>query len=265
MAESGAETASAANDEGEVLLQWTLAMSSGNAAWVGIERTTLDPGAVWALSENGRFGEGPWLYLVEAGALDVTADGSLSVTRQGSDTPDLPTLGTRVTMHAGDRGVAPRGTAVRWRNAGRERVSVLDTWTSAVGAKTVPGVEHTALIDLWPIKSPMGPLLVTVGRLTLHASDRLAPAAIPGLQGFRVLSGSLLVMSAGNAFSRPSTFPLAAGSGVIDRIGHAGIPPSWTVTSADADPVSLLVLTITSANPLQTAVPWRGALSPPAK
>ena len=235
-----------------ILLQGTFDTLPDRAAWVGTERTTLQPGATWDLNVTGSASKGPRLFLVEAGALEVTADGPLQVTRAGSTTPVAASPGVEITLHEGDRGVAPSGTIVQWRNTGDAPTTVLDAWIDTLGIPTLPpGVSQVGLVSRWPIESLAAPVLLTVQQLTIGPGTHLAPATIPGLQGLYVESGTLHVQDSDEGGTPPGDFTMPAGATrVFGGPGYHEVPPSWTVSSADADFVTLIVLTLAPANEL---------------
>lgn len=242
---------------GRILLQSTFDTLPDQAAWAGVERTTLQPGATWDLNKTGKPSNGPRLFLIEAGALAVTADGPLQVEHAGSATPVAASPGVELTLHEGDRGVAPSGTAVHWRNTGNGPTQVLDAWIDTLGIPTPPDrVSQEELVSRWPIDSLTSPVLLTVQEIDVAPGDHLIPASIPGLQGFAVESGTLHVHDSGDGGTPPGDFTVPVGaSRVFGGPGYSEVPRSWTVSSADANPVTLIILTMPPASPLEEGTP----------
>ena len=241
-----------------ILMQATLMEIAPNAGWEGLERATLPPRAVRPLGEKSNEGEGPIVFRVESGELTVEADAPFTVTRSGERTPIRIPPETPVVLEADDQGFTAYGVASRWRNDGTVPVVVLDAMITNYGAfpdfagPDAERVDLVSLIEQPMITAPTTPLALTVQQQTLAAGDRLVPSQIPGLVGFYVDSGTLRVVNRGEAGADSGSFDIEAGSGrSFGPSGYKTPPESWTLESADGEPATLLLMTVTAANPLQ--------------
>jgi sugar lactone lactonase YvrE len=244
-------------NSGTVLPQGTFDALPDQAAWLGTERTVLEPGAAWDLNTGPPDAStGPAMYLVESGALTINADGPSTVTRSGTNTPTAVAPGTDVVLHPGDRGMIPLDAASHWPNDGNVPASMIDTRITRIGVESVPsGGSHEVLIDARPNGTLTPPLLVTVQRREFNPGDTLKPATVPGLQGLYVESGSLQVSDAGELGTPAGAFVISAGQErTFGVTSYHEVPSGWTLRSADSTPVTLLFLTMTEGNP-QEATP----------
>jgi mannose-6-phosphate isomerase-like protein (cupin superfamily) len=241
-----------------ILLQGTFDEVPSDASWAGLERATLQPGAIRPLGKHENEGEGPMLYRVESGELTITADGPVTVTRAGEKTSTTIPPGTDVVLRADDQGFTPSGVTSRWHNEGRTPVVVLDAAVTTYGAGPGSGgqdpndVDLVELIEQWPINAPATPVTMAVHQQTLAPRDRIVPSHYRGLAGFYVEGGPIHVIDDDRSGSQPQTFDVPAGNGrVFGGSGYTSVPTSWTLENAGGDPVSLFFLTITDANPLE--------------
>ena len=165
------------------------------ARWSGIMRTTLAPGAVWTLGQQGYEDVGPQLYRVETGSLTVQAESPISIVRAGATQPQAVSSNTAVVLHVGDQGFTATGVLSQWRNEGLEPVSVLFVEIAVVGYDThtiLPvGVTRTPLIEQRTMTEPNDPMIVTVRQVTLPSRATLPLDAVPGLQLLYIVSGQL--------------------------------------------------------------------------
>jgi len=144
---------------------------------------------------------------------------------------------------------------VRWRNPGDVPTQVLDAWIDTLGIPTVPpGVSQEDLVSRWPIESLAAPVLLTVQQLNIAPGNLLAPATIPGLQGFAVESGTLHIHDSGEEGTPPGDFTMPAGaSRVFGGPGYREVPRSWNLSSADANRVTMIMLTVAPVSSLEEA------------
>ena len=242
-----------------ILLQGTFTEIPRDASWAGLERATLQPGATRALGKHENEGEGPMIYRVESGKLVINADGPITITRAGETTSTTIPPRTDVVLGVDDEGFTPSGVTSLWRNEGSIPAVVLDAAITTFGAGPNSGglVDSHGLnliefVEQWPITAPATPVTVTAHRLTLAPGDRIVPSQYRGLAGFYVVGGPLRVIDDPGSGSRPQTFDVPDGNGrVFGGSGYKSVPTTWTLENAGGDPISLLMLTITSANPLE--------------
>jgi hypothetical protein len=239
-----------------VLLQGTFDVIPPTAVWIDVERTVLDPGATWSRGENQNNGEGPELYRVESGALTIETDGPITVTRSGSQTPTRVDAGTDVVLNVGDMGFTPSGVTSRWRNGGATSTSIMHAGISTSELGTFPrGVHREQLIiDKWATNPLAAPAVMTVRNLTIDAGASLSPQQVSGLQGLYVETGSLEVLvSGGQGTSVASLILPERSTRTVGGRGHKIFPANWTLRNAGDAPVTLLIITVTPANPLAAA------------
>ncbi len=239
-----------------VLLQGTFDVIPPAAVWIDVERTVLDPGAIWSRGENQNNGEGPELYRVESGALTIETDGSIKVTRSGSQTPTRVDAGTDVVLNVGDMGFTPSGVTSRWRNSGATSTSIMHAGISTSELGTFPRGAHREqlTIDQWATNPLAAPAIMTVRHLTLEAGASLSPQQVAGLQGLYVETGSLEVLvSVGMGTSGASIVLPERATRTVGGRGYKLIPANWTLRNASDAPVTLLIMIVSPANPFAAA------------
>ena len=239
-----------------VLLQGTFDVIPPAAVWIDVERTVLDPGAMWPRGGSQNNGEGPELYRVESGALTIETDGPIEVTRSGSQSTTQVDAGTEVVLNVGDMGFTPSGITSHWRNNGATSTSILHAGISTSELGTFPrGVHREQLIDQWVTSPPIAPTVMTVRYLTLDAGASFSPEQVTGLQGLYVETGSLEVLVGdGQGAPRGNLVLPERASRTVGGRGYKAIPANWILRNAGDEPVTLLISTVTPTNPL-SAVP----------
>jgi hypothetical protein len=180
----------------EALRQGMFAAIPAQAAWAGIQRTTLDPGAEWALGTRDDSGEGPMLYRVEAGELTIDAAAMITLTRAGGHHPSAIEPGEAVLLQAGDQGFTPSGVPSRWRNAGRVPTVALTAAITTLGrcGPLPPGVHQRDIGAEGLLKAPTPPVQIAVRRVTLPPSVELPVDTVPGLALVAIEAGQLAVI-----------------------------------------------------------------------
>jgi hypothetical protein len=240
-------TATPGPNEGAIVLQVTIASLPPLTSWAGIERTTLDPGASWTRGRKQDLGEGPTAYVVESGALTIQADGPTTLTRAGTAAPTPVAAGTDVTLQTGDRGFAPAGVISVWRNTGADPVRVLDaamtTPSTSLGwaSSSQNGVNAGSLVEEAQFTKPHTPIALILSRVTLQPGETLAADAFPGLEMLWVESGTMVAVDTTSSGTAP---PFAFDKG-SKRQGS--FRPGRIFRSADNQPVTMLVMTLTPA------------------
>lgn len=239
-------------NESQMVVQATIDALPPLTSWAGIERTTLDPGASWTRGRSQELGEGPIMYVVESGTLTIRADGPTTMTRAGSNAPATVDPGTEVTLQPGDRGYAPTGVISLWRNNGADPAIILDaaitTPSTSLGwsSSSQNGVNSGSLVEEAQFTAPQTPITMTLSRVTLEPGETLAADALPNIEMLWVASGT---MTATDTTSSGTAPPFAFDKGsTLQR----SFPPGRIFRSADDQPVTLLVMTIT---PAETATP----------
>jgi hypothetical protein len=242
-----------------------------SSLWAGVEQTTLAPGASIEQGTPSSSGVGPAVYRVEAGTAVGHADGPLEVTRAGSDAAQSIAANTEVALAIGDVAFAPSGVASTWRNDGPDPATIMDAGVTAFGVDSVirngievpgwsqgPVLAFAASIDSVPNHVPAAPIVFTVRRLGLAPGARLPFAPTSGLEFVGVETGILTLVAADHA-NPEGTKTLDAGDwiGVNDASDDyfTGSPyPPRELRNDGSAPVTLLVMTVKPANPLE-AVP----------
>jgi quercetin dioxygenase-like cupin family protein len=163
------------------------------SGWVGVERTTLGPGAVMKQGTPSTSGVGPMLYRVEVGSVTGQADGPVTVTGAGVSVVQVAP-GTDIVLDTGDVAFVPAGVVSQWRNEGTSPATVLDAGIATPGIDAPGWAEGTvlsyqALIDDWPVKPPSPRGEFTVRRLTLAPGASLPNRPEVGLKLVGVESG----------------------------------------------------------------------------
>ena len=222
-----------------VLMRGTVDALPATATWISIDRVILPPDAEWALDAND--GEGPLLYWVESGQLTITADGPIRVTRTDADQGQPVSARTDVVLEPGDQGFTPSGVTSRWRNDGTSPAMIIDARISTLQESHPAGVTRYALVYDHSFSPPSSPFLFTVRRLTLSPKAELPVDQVPGLRLLFIESGQLQAREP----QRPEGFRVVNGAGAARTF-----PPGRVFLAGDAEPVTLLLLTITASNPL---------------
>ena len=233
-------------DESTIVLQSVIESIPPLASWVGIERTVLDPGTEITLGRSRDRGKGPLILHVESGDLTLRADAPLQVTRAGTASASEIPPETDVTLSAGDQGFAPSGTVTRWRNDGTTPVTVLNTGITSYTygwADEPDGVSYDEIVAEYVFVPPDLPFELTVRRVTLQPGDTLSVDAMPELEMLSVEAGNLLAVDAATATRSARSVAFDAGT-----VENGNFRPGRVFQSADDAPVTLLVLTVTSAD-----------------
>jgi hypothetical protein len=235
-----------------VLLHGTFEAIPPGAAWEGIERTTLAPGAEWPLGKSQNDGEGPWLYRVESGELTITADGPITITRAGAAQSTTIAPGTDVVILAGDQGFTPSGVTSRWRNDGQIPAVVMDAGITTVGSEMRPGgVVHLELVERITDKAPKAPVQVEVRRLILSAKAALSIDSLPGSELAYVESGQVVVVDPASAATTAN--PLDTTSNTVSLPTPSApyalqeLRPGRVLQVRGSDSATILLMTIREA------------------
>jgi hypothetical protein len=221
-----------------------------SASWVGLESATLDPGAEFSLGPQGNYGDGAFLALVESGAIELTADGAITVIAAGEDAaaaaaavPNGP-----VVLGPGDRVFVPTGVHATWRSTGTEPATwIAGSLAKAVSMENIPeSLEARAyayrLSEPWPEL----PVVATLHRLTLEPGATVPVSEFPGLSVLGVDAGSLGVpLVSTNAATPTRTRSFDAGEGLL--IEQWSIAPDGSFSNAGPDPVVVYILTVEPA------------------
>lgn len=185
-------------------------------------------------------------FLVESGTLTVVPDEPIAVTRAGATTPVAVPGSTAVTLLPGDNGFTQSGVTSRWRNDGTAPVRVMEaTFASRDLDPPAEGGLVYQVIDEWPYQNPDHPLLVSVIAITLHPEGALSAETIPGLAMLKVESGRLAAIDVDGLGNPLPPILLGQGTRFLNSF-----PPGRTFRSGNDEPVRLLLVTITDANPL---------------
>jgi hypothetical protein len=243
----------------EMLLAGVFASIPPDLSWVGIERVTLAPGAVREVGKTENEGVGPWLFRVESGALSVDADGPMAVWRAGAPKAGVVGPGTTTILHPGDRGSTAAGVGSVWRAAAGQPTTLLEVAITARTDMAEPaGVADTILVgncSSHPLAIPNLPVAIGLRRVTLAAGASLPAARISGLIAFAVDGGALTIDDPGVApGSTPGSFTIRRGDGrTFGGFGYRDVPAGWVFRDAATEPTSMLLLTLTPADPLMIA------------
>ena len=244
------EPAARSTVEDTVIMHGTFQSVPPDADWMGIERTTLAPGARWDLGLSKNDGEGPWLYRVEAGELTIRADGPITVTRAGETQATTIPSGSDVVLRTGDQGLTPSGITSQWRNEGSVPTKVIDFGVTTFGLGFLPeGVSHVAIIDRSTSALP-APVTVAVHRVVVPARSVLASDNLPAVAMIHVETGEPLFGDGSETMSSAMLQPQGTPAGWRPLItGNTlwNIPPQWALRSAKDAATTLLILTLTDA------------------
>lgn len=211
----------------------------------GVDRWVLQPGAEVLMGSRDLFGEGPSAYLIESGALTVQPNEPIAVTPMGAATPIAVAQDYQIELQAGDRGFAPSGVTSLWRNNGTEPVRILELLIGYWDARpSVAGVLRYTVIDEG-IARPDGPLEMAIFQLTLQPGADLSADAVSGLEMLKVEAGRLVAVDI-DSEGNPAP-PIIEGWATQE---FKSFPPGRVFRSGNDEPVSLLLVTITDANPL---------------
>lgn len=216
--------------------------------FTGIVRLTLAPGQSLASGPDSIYGDGLYLFVVEAGSVSLTADGPAELTTGGNDTAAPMENGVESILVAGDRGVLWPGTAATWRNAGPQPAVVLH---AAIGeAVGWFDIEEDQLTRSLSFPWPTLPATFALHRLVFEPGASLPVADLPGLMMLGVDSGSLDV-------------PLQAGPDAPIQIRSFGVDdpfladawklaPGESFRNSGTEPVVVYVLLGESTGPPAT-------------
>jgi hypothetical protein len=243
--ESPVEELAPSADESTIVLQSVIESIPPAASWIGIERTVLDPGTEITLGRSRDRGKGPLIFHVESGELTLRADSGIQVTPAGTASAvDIPPE-TDVTLSAGAQGFAPSGAVTRWRNDGTTPVTVLNAGITSYSygwEGPADGVSYDEIVAEYSFVPPELPFELTVRRLTLQPSATLPVDAVPELEMLWVEAGHLLAVDAATPTRTARSVPFDFGTAE-----NGNFRPGRVFRSADGAPVTLLVLTVTSA------------------
>ena len=241
-------------DEDRVLAQARIDAIPALASWIGVGRTVLDPGVAFTRGRGDVRGDGPLLLRVESGALTLTADGSMTVTRANETGPREIPPGTDVTLLADDQALTPAGVSTRWRNGGTTPTSILQAGIMTTGLDwqaTVAGRSYQELLGEYESLPFHAPVEMTLRLVTLSHDASLAVDAVPGLEMLAVASGNLVAIDATAQGTAAAPFAFDKGTAT-----QGNFRPGRVFRSAAGEPVTLLLLTIT---PPDGATPPSGA------
>jgi len=219
-----------------VLVQGTVSDIPAERRLARIGRTLLPAGADWTFDENDS--AGPRLYRVESGALTVTADGPITVTRGEASQANAVPAGMDVVLESGDQGFTPAGVHARWRNDGTAPASILDVRiTSSTG---VPPADVTLfkIADDAAFVPPSSSFVVTLQRMVLPPAAALRVDDVPGLRLLSIESGDVRALDS----QHPDGFRVVNGTDATRTF-----PPGRTLEATGAEPATLLLLTVTPA------------------
>jgi hypothetical protein len=161
-----------------------------NLTYTGIARFTLEPGESMDSGPASYYGDGVYLFEVEAGVLSLASNGPTELLVGGSKQGTRVSEGANATLQTGDRGVIWPGVATTWRNDGQVPTVVL---IAGAGEATNTASEFD-LIDL--VKSstmrwPEPPVMFTFRRLTFEPGASLPIKDLPGLMMIAVATGEI--------------------------------------------------------------------------
>jgi hypothetical protein len=212
---------------------------------IGVLRWVLQPGAEVLAGSRGAFGEGPSAYLIESGTLTVSPAGSIAVEQAGANALVPVTQGAQIALQAGDRGFAPSGVTSLWRNDGTEPVRVLESFIGYWDAPpSVAGVlRYTVVED--DFAGSDSPVEITVFQATLQPGADLPADAVTGMQMLKVESGRLVAVDVDGDGNLLPPVELGQATHFLNSF-----PPGRVFRSGNDEPVSLLLVTVTDANPL---------------
>jgi hypothetical protein len=233
-------------DEESILLHDTIDAIPDVAYWIGIGRTVLEPGVEFTRGKGEVRGDGPLLLRVESGALTLTANGPMTVTRADATSPSEIPTGADVTLQPGDQGFTPAGVSTHWRNDGTTPVSVLQAGIMTSGLDwqaSLTGRTYEELLGEYGSVPFHAPVVMTVSRVTLSGGETLAVDATPGLEMLTVETGNLVAIDA--AGSGKTITPFAFDKGTASQ---GNFRPGRVFRGADGTPVTLLLMTITPAD-----------------
>ena len=158
--------------------------------FTGISRFTLEPDESMDSGPDSYYGDGVYLFEVEAGTLSLESSGQIELLTGASDQRTPMPDGANATFQAGDRGVLWPGAAATWRNDGQEPTVVL---IAAAGETTESALEidQVDLVKSFSIGWPEPPVTFAFRRLTFEPDASLPVAEIPGLMLLAVASGEI--------------------------------------------------------------------------
>ena len=221
--------------------------------FTGINRFTLAPGATLTSGPDSGYGDGLYLFVVEAGSVSLTADGPAELTTARDDRATPVANGAETVLVAGDRGVLWPGTAATWRNAGTQPAVVLN---AAVGetVDSVPAeIESEDLVKSLAVVWPEFPASFAFHRLAFEPGASLPVADLPGLMMLAVDAGSLDVPLETGPDTPIRIRDFDAREGLV--AGDWDIAPSESFHNSGTEPAVVYVLLAVSTGPPATPGP----------
>jgi hypothetical protein len=212
-----------------------------------LSRWVLQPGAEVEVGRRGYSGEGPAVFLVEAGTLTIETDGPIAVTEAGASTPSVKDAASPIVLRTGDRAHTPTGVVSIWRNGGTEVVRLLEAKirTPIVGFPPAGALNYTVIMQEF-IPTPSRPVVVSVHQITLQPEGRLRVEAVPGLEMLKVEAGRLVAVDVDNEGNPLPSVSLGQGTRVL-----GSFPPGRVFRGANDQPVTVILVTFANTNPLR--------------
>jgi hypothetical protein len=149
-------------------------------------------------------------------------------------------------LNQGDRGFAPSGVVMQWRNSGTVSVSMIAAGitTSGTGWGSIPAdIAYDEVVAEYRFQAPTLPLAMSVHRLTLQPGETMGVDAVPGLEMLWVESGNLVALDRAGAETPAAPFAFDKGT----REG-GNLRSGRVFQSGDGEAVTLLVMTLTPAD-----------------
>jgi hypothetical protein len=148
--------------------------------YTGIDRIILASGQQLESGPDTAYGDGVYLFKVEAGPVYVTFDGSAAVKAGGASNATPVASTEEVSLQAGDTGIIWPGTMAIWRNDGTQPVVVLN---AAIGEAVDVQIdyEQETILKSLTIGWPQLPATFSFLRLTFAPGASLSAEDLPGL------------------------------------------------------------------------------------
>lgn len=216
--------------------------------FTGITRFTLAPGQLLTSGPESTYGDGVYLFLVEAGTVSLMADGPAELMAGGNDTATPMASGAEAILTAGDRGVLWPGTAATWRNDGPQPAVVLN---AAVGEAVGDyDLEEESLVRSMSIGWPEHPVSFAFHRLTFEPGASLPVAELPGLWVLGVDRGSLEIPLETGPDTPIRIRDFDASDGLV--AGDWEIAPGEALHNSGPEPAVVYILLVESTGPPAT-------------
>ena len=233
-----ASTPSADLISDDILLQGPPADIPAGSDRIRLGRTVLPAGTDWTFDDNDSAGLG--LYRLESGALTISADGPITVTRQGVRAAESIPAGAEIKLAPGDQGFTPAGVHTRWRTAATAPATILNARITPSFGVPPTGVRPSVIVDDFAFAPPSGPVVVTVRRVVLPPAATLRVDDVPGLHLLYIEAGDLHAVDA----QHPDGFRVVNGTDVTRRF-----PSGRVLQATGTEPATLLLLAVTPISP----------------